>query len=260
MLVKSRSVIINPYIPQNHLAELMQALEIRMAFARKETNGSYTQLHDSVKCRDFLGDVLHAEQSKQKINIYGFTYDGTTNKIDRDKTRLLLFFPNTESANSFVKNSSIVHNIEKTNKLLRTKLYKTKDPLVYVLESSPFWLRSVVGISLYTYLLKCMGYDYNKIENWFEEVQQKTYKDQWDNVNPVPEALYAKSTQQYFKKLTTLIKPLTRNLKTVHGTKSDKIHNIHNYSGFVSVCTSYNPYNTLAEKLQQLITKEENAV
>lgn len=225
-----KTVILHPHTNKLSLAEIGQTLEIRMAYVHKESDGSYTQLHDSVKCRDFLGDVLFAEEQNKSVSIYGFNYKPTkTRKIDRDRLRLMLDFKgNMDTVKYFTQNVNIIREIEKSHKLIQTRIYVsslTKDKLI--IEASPFWQKSIFNMSLYTFILKAMGYNYKNNSQWFDELQSMSGVD----------ASYAKQIQSMWKFYVQNLKKINYRIPSVTGYTNSKtvyISLVHNNSGFVS--------------------------
>jgi hypothetical protein len=253
MLVNKNFTLL-PYKNKNALNEIFQAVEVRMAFAHKSPEG-IQQLHDSVKCRDYLGDVLLAEQFEKTAAIYGFSWNGKENKIDRDRTRLLLFFPDDLTLENFKNNQEIINKAERDLKLIQTRTYSLKDrPRVLLIEADKFWLRATVAISFYTFLLKCMSYKYQKIDNWFEEIQKY--------IGHTTEKEYANSTAKAFPYYLKYFKKLVYNLPYVNGYKTNDddwysiVSNTHNRSGFVHCARGYtNTYIITARRLKKLMEK-----
>lgn len=223
--------ILNPYTNKLSLAEIGQDIVLRMAYVHKEQDGTYTQLHDGVKCRDFLGDAVWATQQKIKINIYGFTFDGKKKPIDLDKMRLVLDFSSCEyNKKAFLNNFDIVHRIEERHKLPKTRIYSVKDNKnKYILEASKFWQKSVFNVSLYTFLLKCMCYEYINLANWFAEIKPR-------NNN---EGRYASQVSKIWDFYIKNLKQINRGAFNATGNETllepMQISQCHNYCGFVSM-------------------------
>lgn len=224
----SKAKLLNDYSNKLGLAEIDQDLLIRMAYIHKESDGTYTQLHDDVKCRDFLGDVLYSEQINKPVSIYGFKWDPKKQKIDRDSLRLVLnFVGNIKTLQQFTKNINLVRTIEKQHKLKLTRLYKTQHPDKLILEASTFWLKSTFNMSFYTYLLKCMGYSYTNLDNWFTEIKQFSNN----------ESSYAKQVTNVWPFYVKYLKKINNRLPSVIGdkyTENTSISFVHNSTGFVS--------------------------
>lgn len=220
---------LNPYKDTKGLAEINQSIVVRMSYVRKEQDGSYTQLHNGVKCRDFLGDALWATQQKFKVSIYGFSFDGKNNPIDLDKIRFVLNFSDTteEVKNNFLNNLELLHEIERKHKLTLTRVYRvSRSKNKFIVEGSKFWLKSVFNISLYTFLFKAMCYKYN-VADWFTALQGMGGT----------EANYAQQVKNVWKFYMENLKKLNRGTFNVTGrdlTSSHDISQCHNYCGFVS--------------------------
>lgn len=157
--------------PRKHYAEIFQSLEVKFSFCNLK-DGVLHEQFAPVKCKDFLGDVLHAELNKTKFRIYNFEYDGATQQIDRDACRLLMYFPNEKERDLFKANIGKLINIESENGLdLYTDVHETDDPNVLYVEGHEFWLSTIWRISLYSFLLKVMCYKY-KTEDWITELRK----------------------------------------------------------------------------------------
>lgn len=199
-------------------------------------------------CRDFLGDALFAEEQKVPIRIYGFTWTPEKQKIDRDKTRLLVQVSSLEMRKTFEKNLPILYGVEKDNDFEQTVVTDSNEELEFLVEADPRWQESVVLISLYSFLLKCLTYDIKKIEDIVEKYEDSN------------EANLAHNT---LKKLPKILKNLKRfgldeesKKFTVSGTKDTRITGtVHHYSGWHSVsapareCYSENPYLNIVKEI-----------
>lgn len=222
------------------LSEIMQSLDMKMAFVKRQWDGSYTNIHPFVKCRDFLGDALHAVQDKKKVSIYNFCFDGTKKSMYKRKLMLAVQFPNTESMTNFTNNFVFTMGAIKMQSGVDTGYFTyTEDPLTVIITAPVFWQKSVAAISFYTFMLKCCGYRVDNPANMLQEVQHtKAEVKSWDGsvrLQRTIEAGYAQSVSGKINLFIRNIKKLTTKLPTVHGQDSTNISVIHNYSGFVSV-------------------------
>lgn len=220
-----------------HLNEIRQSLDIRMAFVRKGKDGHYTNIHEFVKCRDFMGDVLHAIQAKKAVKIYGFSYNPKNQLAPYSRKFMVACkFPDVTSRANFIVNSHILKKYDS-----KVKLTILPDQDFILVEASPLWVRSVAGLSFFTFLLKCIGYYWEPTKLFWENLEQTTAKSvSWDGIetfNPTIEAQYYKDTKKNLEKFVELLPQMTKNLKTKHGhDQNADISRVHNYSGFVSVC------------------------
>ncbi len=157
--------------PIKEYIEIGQSKKIGFSFCNKEGN-RIKQMFHWVLCRDFLNDVLVAEERDMKVERYAFTYAPNKNKIDRDKTRFLLKFYDPKDIEYLLSNLSILNTIEKSNKFYPTVLRKIEKD-IYLVEGSKLWLNNTFSLHLYTFLLKAMAYDYHDKDNWLGELKQR---------------------------------------------------------------------------------------
>lgn len=224
------------------LSEITQTLDMKMAFIKRQKNGSYTNIHPFVKCRDFLGDALHAVEKKKKVSIHNFTFDGTKKSMYKRKLMLAVQFPNTESMTNFTSNFVFTMGAIKMQSGVGTGYFTyTEDPLTVIITAPVFWQKSVAAISFYTFMLKCCGYKVDNPANMLQSVQQtKAEVKSWDGtvrMLSTTEADYAKQVNYGINLFVKNIKKLTARLPTVHGQDTTNISSIHNNSGFLSIIT-----------------------
>lgn len=222
------------------LLEIMQTLDMKMAFVKRQKGGTYTNIHPFVKCRDFLGDALHAVEEKKKVSIYNFTFDGTKKSMYKRKLMLAIQFPNVVSRKNFNTNFyEAMLPITAESGVDIGGYAPTTDPLVVIVEAPVFWQKSVAAISFYTFMLKCCGYKVDNPANMLQEVQHtKVEVKSWDGsvrLQRTTEAEYAQSVSGMINLFVRNIKKLTARLPKVHGLTGDNLNNIHNNAGFVSV-------------------------
>jgi hypothetical protein len=217
-----------------------------MSFARV-AEPTVTRIHDWIKCRDFLGDVLVATDTNAKQSIYGFSYDPKKDMpIDKNNLTLLLKFPNTEMLDNFRNNLVIIDTVDADNMQQISKLSPTDDPLIWVLQAGKFWQKNIPLISFYTFLLKCMCVKYDNPNNWQTEMVVR-----YSNTN---EARYINDCGKYLDIFCKNCYTIFVDDTNVHGIKSKVINRIHNDTGFVSICkdTTYTP-NTHHERLMNYV-------
>jgi len=217
--------------PSTKFAEIFQNHQIKFAFVQ-ETPTAYTQLHGSVNCRDFLADVLHAEDIKEYFAIYGFSWNPEKKQIDRDATKLVMHFETSEQLEELKKNLHILHEWESRWKLRKTKIL-TVDEKTAIIKGSSFYLRKGFAISLYTYLLKCYS-----------------LTDNFANLTGNELNYYTQCGSNFEKLLINFRKVLARK-GSICGVSNGSDSTIHNYAGFVAVCChpSYQIYGKYLNKL-----------
>lgn len=199
--------------------EIFQSNVIKFAFV-KETETEYIQQHGSVNCRDFLADVLHAEDIKEEFSIYKFSWNPDKTLIDRDKTKLVVKFQTTDQLNELKRNLHKLHELETKWKLRKTKIL-TVDSNTAIIIGSRFYLKKGFAISLYTFLLKAFA-----IAPTFDELTGN-------------ELNYYTQCGDNFQKLLDNFRKVLALKATVSGvTYYTNNSYTHNFAGFVAVCTS----------------------
>ncbi len=217
-----------------------QAYKIEFCLARHTTAGIWTNQTYWSECRDFMGDAIYAHATEADVYVYGFSYTPTY-KLPITYSAFGMKFQDEETKNKFVKN---FWRMEDFDCLANTKpaelITFDKDPLTIVVKADKLWNKSMLTVSLYTFLLKCCIYAIDGTA-FFDTVKQSytTYKE-WDgskHKRPTNEANYLKKldiNQVY--KLIRNIKAITKAVPMVHGaTIYEKFHSgIHHGSGWYS--------------------------
>lgn len=229
------------------LNEMGQQLDTKFSFAHKEEDGSYSNTMPWVKCRDYFGDALHAVQTSTKQGIYGFSFNPKKQPFDTDKCRLLIKFTNEESYNAYLKN---YNHFKKELRPLTSNvgygtIHKTDDPLVLLVVANPLWQQSVMNISWFTYVHKCLSYpnlDHNK--SFYDNMCNHRYvsKDWQGNMieRNTNEQGYIKDKKNQLEVYLKHIKAINKDLKFIHGWDVPKgISIIHNSSGFSSMLSNF---------------------
>lgn len=160
-----------PFKPTSYLGEDTQYLNAKLSFVHVDKESAY-ELIPKCFCRDFLTDVLISEELSVKINKYGFTYNPKETKIDRDKTRLLYTILDTSLIKNLEDNLNILHEIEGYIGVELTQISKTDTEDVLLVEGDNWWLQTTIHLSFYTFLLKCLLYEY-KTADWMGELVKK---------------------------------------------------------------------------------------
>ena len=220
-------------IYNNEFAEIFQQNKTKFAFAKQTSPKEYKQQHGLVKCRDFLCDVLQAEEQNAPFAIYNFSWDPKIDRIDRDSIKLYIKFESAEEKKTLKRNLSTLHTIEKNQKLKRTRVLDVSNTEAIIIGSS-LWLKKGWAISLYTFILKCLTVSYD-----FTEL-------------PRNEQCYLEDAGNNFYKLIRNIRKMLRIKGNVSGVNDGSPSMIHNYAGFVSVCSgnNYNHYSKHLDKLK----------
>lgn len=222
-------------VADKNLAEIFQSNVIKFAFV-KETPTAFKQQHSLVLCRDFLLDVLFAEDQNKPFAIYKFSWDPHEQKIDRDATKLYLTFANTTQLLRLKKNLKIIHAFEKENHLKRTQIKVQEDEKSAVIIASPLYLKRSWALSFYTFLLKIYA-----IGDSFKDATS-VEKEYVKNVG-------IKKIQFLMKNFRTMLKQKAPSVSGVEPNEPDSI--IHDCAGWVAVCTGKS-FNRLASKFREL--------
>jgi hypothetical protein len=216
---------------QSNLIESLQQNKTQFAFCRYEpSKEALIQCHTFVQCRDFLNDVLVCTQEKMEIKIYGFSYTLEDPAIDQEQTSLLLKMTDARCLKNFQENLCILEEIEEQLGFSDTRVelaeYPTqKEAVVWVL-GDPRWQKATSFFSLYTYLLKCLTYQYKEKKNWREEVRDMGTK----------ESGYMNS--EYLDFLISNAEDILSKYKTVsgfHNQKQVEKYTLHDYCGFIAL-------------------------
>lgn len=217
------------FIPANENATYAQEIQthsISFTFVNK-VQDSVHGIFSPVICRDFLGDVLYAEFFKETVSIYGFQYNPQYKHIDRDKLRLVIQGI-AKHLDTIQANLQIIHNIEDMHGLEKTTISRINHTTA-LLEADPKWLLTIYLISYYTYIIKCMSYEFNSIKDWELKLPHGTEKSRIE-VSTIP--VFRHFTKNLFKILEPYSNPSGYNFGKENS--ATKIIYIHNYNGFVN--------------------------
>lgn len=219
-----------------NLAEIGQTLDVKFAWAVRKRDGSYTNNMPFVKCRDFLGDSLWAEETGQTKSIYGFSFDPKKQKISKRNTMLMIKFPNKETQFNFFDNC---HYFLDYCDLAGTHIPDfVVDGNLVMLKADPLWRKSVVGISAFTFLLKCLSYKLDHNKTLFDNIRDlHVEKTGWDGQKRMIKVTEADYLVPEFDTLIKNLRKITKKLTTVTGQPGiEDISIVHNWSGFVTCC------------------------
>lgn len=200
---------------KKYISEIFQTLDIKFAFVTKTDRNNYTQVHQEIKCRDFLGDCIWSRKTKQDVNIYNFKYSYKENPYDVRKTRLSLTFPSADSLENFKNNFKNLNTLEKLYNIPLSKWKETEDKQTLIIEASSVWQSCVWKMSLFTYFIKVYSYkDITVLEK--------------------PERAYAVLlTDKVLEKFMSNVRKRREILST-------SLYTAHNNSGFFSILRKYN--------------------
>lgn len=221
-------------VAENHIAVESQDLDVEFCFAKPLENGDYEGVSYFSVCRDFLGDTVCADAFKNESSIYGFTHNGETHPLYQTKTILGMRFPNQSIRNQFYVN---IQRYKKWIGALANTSRKTinvsfpDDDLTAVVEADKMWQQTTVGISLFSFILKGLCWDFEEdYENLFEAIANT----QVEMDSPTKEANYALGYEKQLTALLLSIKELTAQHKYPHGydQQDQHISKVHNNSGF----------------------------
>lgn len=234
-----------PVVKTQQFAEDNQALNIEFALAKKAGKDKFKGLTALSKCRDFLGDALFAEATKSKTSIYGFSYDGTGEaKLPKTYSCFAMKFVDKETQQKFKDNFQSYNTIFSI--LSGTKESKVyHDGLYTVIVADKAWGKNNFGVSLYTFLLKCVVLHKTWDDSLYHQVKTSTYTyTNWDGStkeNPTNESKYLqKIPEELYIKAITYIKQINKCPTTFGGSSYEGVKfnsNIHHSSGWVYTLT-----------------------
>lgn len=211
----------------NALAEIGQQIDGKFSFVIDKEDKLY-QVHEFVKCRDFLGDIVWFNRYGRPTAIYGFK-SNVDRKIDPDKTSLLFKGASTTLENVIKNVATVIHPIEEANGMTLTKVTPIlAEPDKVLIEGDKLWQKTLWGISLYTFLIKVCAYALNDTDTWFNQIK----------ATQTNEAHYLKYTEKFLEGVLRNLTTLLNSSDLIVGEeKEDQMHisSIHNSCGFVSI-------------------------
>jgi hypothetical protein len=155
---------------EQHLAEIAQTVNTKFSFAKVNEDGTVDRLHEWIKCRDFLGDVLLSDKYQKDFEVYGFR----ASRVKRgDKLEFVVKFPDEKVQENFLNNySKILHPIEEKHglKLTDVKFFKNLKEHTVLITADEWWTKAIPLISLYSYLIKVCCYAYTNPTDWMESL------------------------------------------------------------------------------------------
>jgi len=194
------------------------------SFLEEDTKGNLKSKHPSVRCKDFLTDIIWSETIKSKASIYGFTWENTGTFLkdtmiigmDNEKNDVTEYAPSLmsllnklEERLGFDKKSVV--EVDSTGKIL-------------VIKFNVKWTKIPHLFSFFTLILRVgCSYDGSELESFFNSFAEGKYKTIGSN-----DVMYVRNAKS---NITNLLKGIIREQKYENYTT---IHNIHNNSGIVN--------------------------
>jgi hypothetical protein len=133
------------------LTEIYQTSSVQFA-AVKKSAGELLKTSQFFKCRDFFSDVVYADINKVNVSMYGFKC--TPKDHSRGQRFRFLLKLNSAKEEVLHKALTLIHNIEKDLRVTKTRVFKTKDADIYLVDSSSWWSKNTVRISALTYFIR----------------------------------------------------------------------------------------------------------
>ena len=210
------------------LAEIYQSMTVKQALLRG-ADGVYERITPYVLCRDFLVDVYSFSNAKKDFGIYGMAFNGSKEQPEHHHLPILLRFPSKQTKEIFLNHILLLRDLEDHNRWGWTDLYQVND-LEIIAEGSAEWLSSCLLVSLYTFLLRALCYDFETkaSDGWKWILAFGNLK----GTDPRYAASIAAPTwERIFADLAIL------RMKDFCGfdTNKEEIRTVHHNSGFISV-------------------------
>jgi len=222
-----------------------QTQSLRYSFVNKISDTKYEQLHKLFLCRDYFCDCIYGNIHNKKIQIYGFTWDAPHQKLDSNKTRILIVGKEVEN---LINNIDRLNTIEAVNGFSLTQIIPILKNKI-IIEGDPIWMSNTFMISLYSFLFRIMSYEL-LTDNWIKEVMNNCSVDS-NYLNRIG--------KNKFSKLLTLLSEIPDSSFTITGFSNivdTDINYIHNYSGIMGkLCSDYRTgaENSYQKKIDRLL-------
>jgi len=233
--------ITNTAGPSPSLAEIYQSMRTTQALLRKITDCEYERITPFVLCRDFLVDAYTFSKAKKDFQIYGFSFKGATEQPDTTGIYLLLKFDQAATRAAFNQHLPILQELEQNNHIPLTETHIISETENLVVGDKT-WLKSCLTLSLYTFLLRAMCYEfagYGPQQSWDQVFAKLKTSD----------ARYVASVHpSIWQKLMTDISFLYTDHFCGFDPAVDSVSTIHHNSGFFSVFGSHTEINPRAVK------------
>ena len=211
-----------------NLDEIYQSMTMKQALLKRKSGTEYERITPYVLCRDFLVDVYTFSKAKRDFGIYGMAFEGSKYQPDQDGLPVLLRFPSKKTKNSFLEHLPILFELERMNCILRSEILEA-DELELVAAGEPKWIASCLMVSLYTFLLRALCYDFHSNTadwKWILEFQKLKGTD------PTYAASISACT---WERILTNLTLLRTDDFCGFNSKTDETSVIHHNSGFISV-------------------------
>lgn len=212
------------FMPDSRLYEESQTTSVRFAIAEKRKS-TYFQLHPFVKCRDFLGDVLHALENRERVFIYGFDFSGSV--AVKEENLFLLLEADKHELQNIEDSLEIIYNLEERISKQKTRIIDKKEDKYLLIEFPKEWIQTNLLFSLYTFLLRCCSYKINNPkDNWIEQIVNTDGR----------EARYLSGdvTVHWFKKFLEILPKIKQKESSFSGYEyGENIEKVHSCSGFI---------------------------
>lgn len=122
---------------------------------RKATEGTFKELHYKVKCREYLGDAnIAAHLNRKTPKIYGFELNG---RMALNESIFSLHLEKN-SHDNLRSNIRLLNRLERKLNISETELYLTDYGYILVSIGSPFWMKSPLLVSIYSFILRALTY------------------------------------------------------------------------------------------------------
>lgn len=204
----------------------------KFSFVNEISHMEFVEQFPPVKCRDYLGDIVEANATKKKFVVYGFAWNPEENSLDPDATKLCIHFDDKNECTRFLENTGVLAKIETENDLPPSKYYLHENGSCVVVIGDKFWQSAIWTISLYTYLLRSLGYN--------GEIFGTKFKGEigWGGGYL---SLFSKET---WEKLLSNLKEIRGEETNLSGwTDGYEVYRSHNSSGFVTLFEDMRKYS-----------------
>lgn len=167
--------IIQKWDSEPDYCEIMQNKSVKFAagFIPDDDPCTVWQWHREFRCRDFLTEVVLGDKFDRSMRIYGFWWRPQHQKLNKDKTVLLVYGKDLPFK-MMQKKMEFLHYYEGYGGWTPTQIFPAVNsegkPAILVI-GPPEWKESPLYISLYTLLIRVMSYDDIVGKNPIEELK-----------------------------------------------------------------------------------------
>lgn len=233
------------------LNEIFQTKALRFAFLEQLGPDKFRPFHPTVKCRDFLNDIIQAKFMNEGFEIYGLEMSAEENKLSDEALQLAIQFPTADQKNHFIAHFGFL--LKKESEFFDvapSRLFdvSNREASVVIL-GDKYWQSATFLISLYTFMCRCVMYVDSPDYDWKLLVSQKGV-----------DAGYMKSMlDQNFDKVLPKIKLVSlKDAPSPAGFNTSSPEDAHDEGGIQSLLRSiqykniYGRSNFFAEQLKKL--------